>query len=135
MKIFRDFAKNHRKLTITIGLLYFIILGGCTFPIYNLGREWPPTLTISILSTASITYIFLGIVETSMFPKAKAYHIIPLNFALILSSMACRYLLEYGEVSNTYNFTTPNIILHIAATMVISTGFWLIADRTDYFIQ
>ena len=29
MRIFRDFEKNHRKLTITIGLLYLAMLDLC----------------------------------------------------------------------------------------------------------
>ena len=59
-----------------------------------------------------------------LFPNAKIYHIVPRNLVLTLLIMVCRYLLEYVEVSNTYNFTVPNIILHIVAVLVISTGFW-----------
>lgn len=35
------------------------------------------------------------------------------NSLYILAGMGCRYLLEFGEVSNTYNFTVPNMIVHV----------------------
>ena len=119
-----SFVKRHRKLFVTIALLFFILLGGAAFPIYNFNKEWSTTLTLSILVSAIGYSGMLGVTEIALFPKAKLYHIIPLNFGLTLLSMGCRYLLEYGEVSNTYNFTAPNIILHIIAVLVISTIIW-----------
>ena len=118
------FAKKHRTLIIILTFIFFIIIGGCAFPIYNLNREWSTMLTISILASAIAAYGFLGTVETQLFPNAKIYHIIPLNLVLIMLSMIFRYFLEFGEVSNTYNFTMPNIILHVAATLIISISFW-----------
>ena len=118
------FAKKHKALVIILTFIFFIIIGGCAFPIYNLNREWSTMLTISILASAIAAYGFLGTVETQLFPNAKIYHIIPMNLALIMLSMAFRYFLEFGEVSNTYNFTMPNIILHVAATLIISISFW-----------
>lgn len=119
-----SFVKRHRKLFVTIALLFFILLGGAAFPIYNFNKEWSTTLTLSILVSAIGYSGMLGVTEIALFPKAKLYHIIPLNFGLTLLSMGCRYLLEYGEVSNTYNFTAPNIILHIISVLVISTIIW-----------
>lgn len=118
------FAKSHRKLFTMITLLFFVLLGGAAFPIYNLNKEWSTTLSLSILVSAIGYSGMLGVTEFALFPKAKVYHIIPLNLGLTLLSMGCRYLLEFGEVSNTYNFTLPNMILHIAAVLIISTGFW-----------
>lgn len=39
--------------------------------------------------------------------------------ALAWAGMGCRYLLEYGEVSNVYNFTPFNVICYLA---VVPTG-------------
>ena len=124
------FAKRHRKLSITITLVLFVVMGGAAFPIYNLNKEWSTTLTISILISAIGYSGMLGVAEIALFPKAKIYHIIPLNLGMTLLSMGCRYLLEYGEVSNTYNFTVPNVVLHIVAVLVISTVFWSNAAST-----
>ena len=118
------FIKKHRTMIIIFTFVFFIIMGGCSFPIYNFNREWSTTLTISILTSAIGVYGFLGAIESQLFPNAKIYHIVPLNLVLILLSMVFRYLLEFGEVSNTYNFTMPNIILHVAATLIISICFW-----------
>mgnify|MGYP003304072915 FL=1 len=118
------FVKRHKKLFTAITLIFFVLLGGAAFPIYNLTKEWPTTLTLSILVSAIGYSGMLGVAEIALFPNAKIYHIVPFNLVLTLLSIGCRYLLEYGEVSNTYNFTVPNIILHIVAVLVISTGFW-----------
>ena len=49
---------------------------------------------------------------------------VPLLAALVCGGLACRYLLEFGEVSNTYNFTLPNIALHLTAFTGISSLSW-----------
>ena len=119
-----NFVQRHRTLFIIMSLVFFVVLGAAAFPIYNLNKEWSTTLTLSILVSAVGYSGVLGVVEIALFPKAKTYNIILLNFVLTLLSMGARYLLEYGEVSNTYNFTIPNMILHIVAVLIISTGFW-----------
>ena len=57
----------------------------------------------------------------------KLHQVALLNLGMILLSMLFRYLLEFGEVSNTYNFTAPNIALHIVATLTISMVSYLTA--------
>ena len=115
---------RHKKIIIVIFFVFFVFLGGAAFPIYNLNKEWSTTLTLSILVSAIGYSGMLGTLEVSLFPKAKIHQIVLLNFVLILFGMGCRYLLEYGEVSNTYNFTVPNMFLHVVVTLIISTVFW-----------
>ena len=93
------FVKRHKKLFTAMTLIFFVLLGGAAFPIYNLTKEWSITLTLSILVSAIGYSGMLGVTEIALFPNAKIYHIIPLNLVLTLLSMGCRYLLEYGEVS------------------------------------
>ena len=57
----------------------------------------------------------------------KLHQVALLHLGMILLSMLFRYLLEFGEVSNTYNFTAPNIALHIVATLTISMVSYLTA--------
>ncbi len=45
--------------------------------------------------------------------------IISLAFTII--GYGCRYLLEYGEVSNTYNFTVLNTVFHTFVAVGITT--------------
>ena len=35
--------------------------------------------------------------------------------------MVCRYFIEFGEVSNTYNFTVPNILAQALILSLIPT--------------
>ena len=60
-----------------------------------------------------------------MLPHYGIQHILPLNLLLVLLGMGVRYLLEFGEVSNSYNFTVPNMLLHIGVTVTLSTLSWL----------
>ena len=119
------FYQNHRKLSIAITLAFYVLVGACNFPIYNLGREWSPMLTYTIILSGITLYVTLGGAEAALFPSWNIWHILPLNLLLVLLGMGARYLLEFGEVSNTYNFTFPNMLLHIAATVTLSTLSWL----------
>ena len=119
------FYEKHPKASAVITFIFFFVLGACGFPIYNLSREWPSTLTLSIIFNGVLTYTALGTAEAAMLPKCKGWHILLLNIALILLSMGGRYLLEFGEVSNTYNFTIPNMLLHISVTVTLSSLSWL----------
>ena len=60
-----------------------------------------------------------------MLSRCGIHHVFSLNLLLVLLGMGARYLLEYGEVSNTYNFTLPNMLLHICVAVVLSTLSWL----------
>ena len=44
--------------------------------------------------------------------------------------MVSRYFLEYGEVSNTYNFTPKKIVIHMLIMLLLSTMFWLQSKRS-----
>ena len=42
-------------------------------------------------------------------------------FVLTVTGMICRYLLEFGEVSNTYNFTLFNIVGYLVIIPIGTT--------------
>ena len=46
------------------------------------------------------------------------------TFILTVIGMACRYLLEFGEVSNTYNFTLFNIVSYLVIIPIGTTIFY-----------
>lgn len=118
------FYEKHPKASAAITLVFYVLVGACCFPIYNLNREWPFSLTCSILFITVSLYVTLGGAEVMLFHQCGIQHILPLNLLLVLLGMGARYLLEFGEVSNTYNFTIPNMLLHIGATVVLSTLSW-----------
>jgi len=82
-------------------------------------------LSLSIILSGVMLYTLLGTAEAVLLPRLKGWQILLLNIALVLLSMVGRYLLEFGEASNTYNFTVPNILLHVSVTVALSTLFWL----------
>ena len=47
----------------------------------------------------------------------------------ILAGMGCRYLLEFGEVSNTYNFTVPNMIVHVLLINILCLACWYLVAK------
>ena len=119
------YMQTHRRFAVGIIFVSFVALGAGTFPVYNLSRQWPMFLTLSIILSGVMLYTLFGTAEAALLPKLKGWQTLLLNTALVLLSMVGRYLLEFGEVSNTYNFTTPNILLHIGVTVALSTLFWL----------
>ena len=124
MKTLERFFSHHRRLATTVAFFCFAILGGCIFPVYNLTRPESNYSPWSHFYLAASLAVFWGGTAKAMFPKAGFLPILALNFAVTLAGMGFRYLLEFGEVSNTYNFTLPNMALHIAAAVSVSTLSW-----------
>lgn len=50
--------------------------------------------------------------------KEKVMYLITLGFTIV--GIISRYILEYGEVSNTYNFTVLNVIAYIVTIPVFT---------------
>ena len=74
-------------------------------------------------------YIELGIFERCLLPESAIVKIVLINLGIVLAGMGCRYLLEFGEVSNTYNFTFPNIVFHMLMTIGISTISYMVSKH------
>ena len=64
-------------------------------------------------------YAEVGLLSGYIFDKKKIGIVLVINVAHIIAGMICRYFLEFGEVSNTYNFTLPNIAIHIVVVSCI----------------
>lgn len=129
MKTLESFFSRHRRLAISFVFLSFAILGGCIFPVHNLTRPESNYTPWRHLYLAGSIFVFWGGIARAMFPKAGFFPILTLHFAVTLVGMVFRYLLEFGEVSNTYNFTLPNSLLHIAFAVTVSALSWLWAKH------
>ena len=46
--------------------------------------------------------------------------------------LLCRYLMEFGEVSNTYNFTIFNIVVYLLAAPVVTLLVYEFSDKAKY---
>ena len=118
-----------KKAWRIILLALFVVISGAAFPIYNFEKHYTYALTGISLYLNIVCYWELGVFEKKILKLKKAAHAAFLNLDIVLLGMLCRYFLEWGEVSNTYNFTTPNILLHIAAAIIISTISYMMAKK------
>jgi len=112
--------RNRKKwLIVFYGFAFFF---GCfTFPIVNFSPDAPKVLTFISLLVCIGAYYETGMVAGALYHNKKmGFHIL-LSVFHVAVGMVLRYLLEFGEVSNTYNFTLPNIAVHMIATVAICT--------------
>lgn len=135
MSNLRVYIEEHKKLVGILGLLFIVCLECCVFPVGNLMRGGSITIGLINLVTAVGIGKCIGEIETVMFPNAKWLSILFLNFGVTILGMVARYLLECGEVSNTYNFTLKNILVHIVIMMLLSMMFWMHTKKTTGIIH
>ena len=129
MECIRQFVQSHKAVAygLVFGMVIFFNCFG--FPIYNLNKEWPFSITAMYLYLDVETAIFSGAFLAVLLSQRRIWPIVLLSAALVCGGLACRYLLEFGEASNTYNFSLPNIALHVAAFVGIRSLSWLAAVR------
>lgn len=123
--------KTKRKGLLVILLVIFVIIAGASFPFYNWSKHYSHALTGVTLWINIACYIELGIFERRLLQDSAIVKIVLINFGIVLAGMGCRYLLEFGEVSNSYNFTVLNIVFHMIATLIISTVSYIISKPAD----
>ena len=111
---------SKQKVKTVLLFVLIVITAGCAFPFYNLTKSFGLYIVGMNLIMNVSCYAAMGAIERPLLKKWKFYQVAILNIGLILLGMLFRYLIEFGEVSNTYNFTGPNIALHIAAAFAIS---------------
>lgn len=116
---------EHKTLALVLTSGLIVLMNCCGFPIYNFGKHWPLFITIEKFL---MPVLFCGCMGSSLallFPQRGYAFILSLLLSLTGIGVACHFLLEYGEVSNTYNFTPPNILFHVL--LICAVGFlgWL----------
>lgn len=117
--------RKHKKRIIAFVVIMSILVNGGLFPIINFNPDNPVNLgTITRLMVIAMALTFhkaIGIWETVIFSEWPLTFIGIFNVALVLGGLGCRYLLEFGEVSNIYNFTVVNVLFQVLALASIST--------------
>ena len=92
-------------------LMGYIIFAGCfVFPI----RSEPFPLDFSGVYLLASSYGVIALASAGIFGPGRGKKVYITTFLLTAIEMGCRYLLEFGEVSNTYNFTFFNIVSYLA---------------------
>ena len=129
MKNLRTYVCKHKKLFCVIGLILIICLECCVFPVGNF--TYGGNIAISLINLAAAIGIgkCLAEIEVMLLPKVMWVLVLLLNLGVTILGMVARYFLEYGEVSNTYNFTLKNILIHTVIMLLLSMMFWMQTKR------
>lgn len=114
--------QSHRKTGIAIFGIVAVFFGCFCFPFINITKFLGDTeqqISIINLFVCVLAYAEVGLLSGYLFEKKNIGVVLLINAAHIIAGMICRYFLEFGEVSNTYNFTLPNIAIHIVAILCV----------------
>lgn len=122
-----DRTRSRGILAMVVPLLLAVNCG--FFPIVNFNPDNPVDLgitmrTLIFLSAFAAHWRFGGL-EARVLPGRSLLFIGLFNTALVSGGLLARYLLEFGEVSNAYNFTLTNAAFHVlvlAAAATVSFG-------------
>lgn len=109
MNRFRLLLKDHLRIAKILMLAYVVFVGCFVFPFGN--ESFPFDLMKAYLVIASYGVIGLGFAGLYGMNKERVVYIA--SFILTGLGMLCRYILEYGKVSNTMNFTLFNIVAYL----------------------
>ena len=120
------FFEKHSQLP-GILLMGYIIFAGCfVFPI----RSEPFPLDFSGVYLLVSSYGVIALASAGIFGPGRGRKVYITTFLLTAIGMGCRYLLEFGEVSNTYNFTLFNIVSYLALIPAgTAAAYWWIVRK------
>lgn len=128
-----DKEKANRKVIILTLLILGIFFNCFLFPVYNFthgtthGWRWHGVF-IPLAAFFELGILLAGAIPYKKSSSAKTIlTLVSVNCIHIFIGIGCRYLLEFGEVSNTYNFTVPNMVFHIVAVNAFCVASWYFA--------
>jgi len=121
MRQFYEAVRKRKKLFLVIAYGYTIFNGCFIFPIY---RHLEPSFYLMTL----FAYISISLIYVSLFKK-KPIRVFISTLFLTAVGLIGRYFLEYGEVSNTINFTTVNMTVFLTAVPLIVTLAYMIIPK------
>ena len=118
----KEYILAHKKQLMMIFDCAFLVFIGCfTFPVFQFSKEAPDISRGLNLMITLMAYYEIGLLESILYGSKKIGIVAGINLGMTLLGFLCRFLLEYGEVSNTYNFTMPNITLHLLVAVCVTT--------------
>lgn len=75
---------------------------------------------------AAASWLVIALFFTALLPHKGVVKVFLITLPLTALGLGCRYLLEFGEVSNTMNFTPLNITLYLTLAPVCTAVAYLI---------
>ncbi len=105
-----NFLRTHPGVVKGL-LLGYIVFAGCfTFPI----SSEPFPLVFGKAYNLVVGYGVIALGFSGVYGPGEEKRVYLLTLVLTVLGLVCRYLLEFGEVSNTYNFTLFNVVFYLA---------------------
>lgn len=131
----KEKIESHKKI-ILVGMFGFsILVNGSFFPIINFNPENPVDLGIMfrlvIITMAFTFHKSIGSLEAIIFLTWSPMLISVFNVFLVFCGLICRYILEFGEISNTYHFTVLNVSFQVIILAVVSTVVCLLERKRN----
>src|SRR5699024_8236120 len=123
MENIRVFVQKHKKLSWLVVIGYLIFGGCCVFPLSN--ERW--SFDFEKVCMSIVSYVILVTLIASLLGRNKTIHVYSISLLFTTLGMILRYIIEYGEYSNTINFTHINIIMYLGIIPVFCTLiYWII---------
>jgi len=123
------FSEKHIKIMRIIILCYIVFAGCFTFPIRSEGKYFLDFMKLYLLVAS---YGIIGTSLAGLFGKNKGRLVYTVTLAFTVIGLVCRYMLEFGEVSNTYNFTPENIIEYLLIVPIaVLIVYFVAVKRTN----
>ena len=119
------FFKVHPRIPKILVLGYIVFAGCFVFPI----RSEPFPLDFQGVYLLAASYGVIALAFAGIWGPDRERMVYIVTFILTVIGMLCRYLLEFGEVSNTYNFTLFNIVSYLVIIPVGTTIFYRFMGR------
>ena len=105
----RHFFEAHPQVPRFLLSAYIVFAGCFVFPI----RSEPYPLDFQKAYSLAASYGAIALASAGIFGMGQGRRVWITTLSLTAVGMLLRYLLEFGEVSNTYNFTPFNIISYL----------------------
>ncbi len=119
--------EKKREWAVRLTFIGVAFIGCGMFPFINLTKETPvrmDTMNLLIMLSSVMFYYTFGKLEANVFSEKPALYVAFFNVTATAFGMLIRFLLEFGEISNDYNFTLLNIALQLFAALILTSGAW-----------
>lgn len=126
MKGLSLFTGKTEKLLFILACIFTVYFGCFSFPLHLI-KEQPvySQLFLYIVPYLGIALIFIGLYDK------RPIKVFALTFAFSAVGLGCRFLLEYGEVSNTINFAALNVVVFLSAIPLFVTVAYMIVPALN----
>ena len=109
MENIKSFVQKHKKSSWLVLISCLIFCGCFIFPLSN--ERW--LFDFEKARMIIVAYVILAILFASLLSSNKTIHVYSISLLFTTVGMILRYIIEYGEYSNTINFTQINIIMYL----------------------